>query len=290
MSDTLFIHKALAKRAFERAAVDYDSAAVLQREVNQRLLERLDYINFTPEAILDVGAGTGFATYHLYQRFTAANITALDLAYSMLTVCRSRASFWQRMKRRLRYVNAEAEALPFADNSFDMVYSNLTLQWVNDLAGALQEFRRVLKPGGMLLFSTFGPDTLKELRDSWQQVDGYSHVNHFLDMHDIGDAMLQTKLAEPVTDMENFTLTYPDIYQLMRELKTIGAHNVTSARQKGLTGKSTFKKLEQAYESFRQDSVLPASYEVIYGHAWSPLNKLDSDTAVHVSLDSIKSP
>lgn len=270
LSDVIKVDKQQVRRAFERAAGSYDKSAVLQQEVNHHLLERFDYINFNPTTIIDIGAGTGYATQALRKRFPKAGMFALDLAFSMLKIAASRQSIWSKLKNKITFVNADAESLPFADNSVDLIYSNLTLQWVNDLDLALSECRRVLRPGGMLLFSTFGPDTLKELRASWQKVDQYSHVNAFLDMHDVGDAMVRARFAEPVMDVETFTLTYKDVYGLMRDLKAIGAHNVTSQRAKGLTGKAHFKALEQHYEPFRNDGVLPASYEVVYGHAWAP--------------------
>ena len=206
----------------------------------------------------------------------------------MLQVMRKQTGLLTRMKNKLHLLSGDAEKLPLADQSVDMVYSNLTIQWVNNLQHTLSEFKRVLKPGGMLLFSTFGPDTLKELRHSWSQVDQFSHVNPFVDMHDIGDAMLHLRLAEPVMDVENFTLTYSDVYKLMRDLKAIGAHNVTSARGRGLTGKHRMQKFEQAYEVFRVDNLLPASYEVVYGHAWCPPVEQNDHLEVSIPLDSIQ--
>jgi len=293
--DEIKIDQKQVRQAFARAAKSYDEAAVLQREVNHHLLERLDYMKFSPESILDIGSGTGYASYALYERYSKASITALDLAYPMLDVARSRESKMSRVtnmlgKRRMRFVNAAAEQLPFADHSFDMLYSNLTVQWVNDLDLALSEFIRVLKPGGMLLFSTFGPDTLKELRSSWSAIDNYSHVSPFLDMHDVGDAMLRARLAEPVMDVENFTLTYSDVYKLMRDLKAIGAHNATTKRARGLTGKQHFKQLEQQYENFRDDGVLPATYEVVYGHAWKSESSQHQNEAVSISVEDIMKP
>ncbi len=289
MNDEVKVDKQLARRAFERAAQSYDEAAVLQREVNLHLLERFEYINFNPGSILDIGAGTGFATYALHKRFPKADITALDIASTMLAVAKSRLPLVSKLKKKISFVNAEAECLPFADDSMDLIYSNLTLQWVTSLDIALQECQRVLKPGGMLLFSTFGPDTLKELRQSWQSVDQYSHVNDFIDMHDVGDAMMRARFAEPVMDVENFTLTYSNVYQLMHDLKAIGAHNVTSRRAKGLTGKAHFKELETHYEKFRDQDVLPASYEVVYGHAWLPIQTAKGKhSEVSISFDSIK--
>jgi len=282
------IDKQQMRRAFARAAKDYDAAAVLQREVADRLLERLDYIHFTPATILDVGAGTGYCTTLLQKHYPKARVLALDIAQPMLATARDKTSLWSRLRNKTDYLCADAEALPLADNSVDMVFSNLTLQWVNQLEQTLREFRRVLRPGGMLLFSTFGPDTLNELQQAWQAVDNYTHVNAFIDLHDIGDAMLRVQLAEPVMDAERLTLTYPDVFKLMRELKAIGAHNVTEQRAKGLTGKAAFKRVQQEYERFRQDGVLPVSYEVVYGHAWAPSSQ--APAVASVTLEQIQKP
>ncbi len=252
------------RRSFEQAAAAYDQAAVLQREVAARLLERLDLMNIQPRRVLDLGCGTGGSIGALMQRYRACELVAVDIAQPML----ARAARRGRWLRRPRCVCADAERLPFAAASFDLVFSNLMLQWCVDIEAVFRELRRLLRPGGLLLFTTFGPDTLRELRASWSQVDSYSHVNAFLDMHDVGDALVKTRFADPVMDVERLTLTYPDLWQLMRELKQIGAHNVTAGRPRGLTGKARVQRLLQAYEQFRRDGVLPASYEIVNGHAW----------------------
>lgn len=279
------IDKRQARRSFARAAQEYDAAAVLQREVADRIVERLQYIHFKPATILDVGAGTGYCTSLLQRQYPGARIMALDIAQPMLAYARGKRSWWSRLRHRTDYICADAEALPLADSSVDMVFSNLTLQWVNQLEQTLREFVRVLRPGGMLLFSTFGPDTLAELREAWRAVDDYTHINRFIDLHDIGDAMLRSRLAEPVMDAERFTLTYPDVYKIMRDLKAIGAHNVTVQRARGLTGKNRFQHLVHEYEQFRRDGVLPVSYEVVYGHAWAPL-QVHADT-ISVGIEQI---
>lgn len=262
--------KRLMRQSFDRAACRYDAAAVLQREIGQRLLERLDYIRLKPQRILDVGAGTGLCRSGLQQRYPKAQIVSLDIAMAMLQQARRKLSLWRRVWRRDQFVGGDAEHLPFASDSFDLLFSNLAVQWCEDLPVALAEFRRVLKPGGMLLFTTFGPATLRELHTCWAQVDTYTHVNAFIDMHDIGDLLLQKRFAEPVMDMEMLTLTYQEVTTIMRDLKDIGAHNVTRARPRGLTGKTHLKGVIEAYEQFRTDGVLPVSYEVVYGHAWIP--------------------
>ena len=160
--------------------------------------------------------------------------------------------------------------MPFADMSFELVYASLVLQWCEDLDATFLEWRRLLKPHGLLLFSTLGPDTLKELRAAWSEVDGFNHVNRFLDMHDIGDALIRAGFVEPVMDVEHMTLTYEDAASLMRDLKRIGAHNVTAGRSHRLTGRGRLAAFTQAYERWRRDGRLPATYEVVYGTAWAP--------------------
>jgi len=274
--------KRLARRSFEHAAESYDAAAVLQQEVAQRLLERLDLMKLEPARVLDLGCGTGYCIPELMSRYKRADIVALDIARPMLEQARRRG----RWLHRPRCVCGDAERLPFEDESFDLVFSNLMLQWCVDLDAAFAELQRVLRPGGLLLFTSFGPDTLKELRDSWAQVDGDTHVNAFLDMHDVGDALVKTRFADPVMDVERITVTYPDVWKLMRELKQIGAHNVTAGRPRGLTGKSHMQQLVNAYERYRQADVLPASYEIVNGHAWAT----SMGGEAMVSLESLKAP
>jgi malonyl-CoA O-methyltransferase len=278
------IDKQLARRAFDRAADTYDGVAELQCEIGDRLIGRLDYIRQQPRRILDLGAGTGFFTAALLKRYRKADVVALDIAERMLQRVQARAGWF----RRPRCVCADAESLPFADDSFDFIFSNLMLQWCGNLEATLTELRRVLAPGGLLMFTTFGPDTLMELRASWEAVDGYTHVNAFVDMHDVGDALLATRWAEPVMDSERITVTYRELRTLMQDLKHIGAHNVTAGRARGLTGKQHMQQLAEAYERFREDGVLPASYEVVYGHAWSPVNK-HAAAGNEVSLASLQS-
>lgn len=270
--------KALARRSFELAAAGYDQAAVLQKEVGQRLLERLDLMKMQPSRVLDLGAGTGQCLPGLFERYAKAEVVALDIAFPMLGHARKKG----RWLRRPRCVCADAEKLPFTDNSFDLVFSNLMLQWCVDLQSTFQELQRILRPGGLLLFSSFGPDTLRELRESWQSVDAFSHVNAFVDMHDVGDALVSARFTDAVMDVERVTLTYPDVLKLMRELKQIGAHNVTGGRPRGLTGKANMHRVIAFYERFRRDGVLPASYEIVNGHAWAVSNESS------VPVESIK--
>jgi len=278
------LDRQLARRAFEKAAAGYDEAAVLQQEIGRRLVERLDLIRCQPSRVLDLGAGTGEGSLALLQRYPATEMVALDIAESMLQRARQRGGD----DRRLACVCGEAEHLPFADGSFDFIFSNLMLQWCNELEPVLVELQRILAPGGLLLFTTFGPDTLMELRASWSEVDNHTHVNTFMDMHDIGDALLHTRWEEPVIDTERITVTYREVAALMQDLKHIGAHNVTSGRPRGLTGRQRLQQVIEAYEQFRHEEVLPASYEVVYGHAWSPEGKPPAAGTAEVALDTIQ--
>ncbi|MBU6421230.1 MAG: malonyl-ACP O-methyltransferase BioC [Gammaproteobacteria bacterium] len=254
------------RAAFERAARGYDPAAVLQREVGARLLERLELTTLKPVRILDLGCGTGRQLRALQRRYPAARIVAADLAMNMLAAAR-RAQGWFR---RPALACADALHLPFVTASFDLVYCNLMLQWCDELDRVFTELRRILKPHGLLLFSSFGPDTLKELRAAWRAVDARVHVHRFIDMHDIGDALIRTRFVEPVMDVEHLTLTYADLRALMADLKKIGAHNVAAGRPHSLGGRLRLRELTQAYELFRRDGRLPSTWEVVYGTAWTP--------------------
>ncbi len=264
------IDKTRARAAFDAAAAAYDEAAVLQREVADRSLERLELMRIAPRRVLDLGAGTGYCSRALGARYPKSRVILLDMAPAMLRHARAAASTWERLRGRYAYVVGDAERLPLADASVDLAFSNLTLQWCTELERSFSELRRVLRPGGLLLFTTFGPDTLKELRSAWAAADGYTHTSAFIDMHDIGDALVRSRFADPVMDMEYLEVTYPDVYGLMRDLKQIGAHNATSGRPRGLTGRQRLRRMVEAYEAFRRERVLPATYEVIYGHAWAP--------------------
>jgi malonyl-CoA O-methyltransferase len=261
------------RNAFERAASRYERAAVLQREVGARLLERLDYIRIDPGCIVDLGSGPGLCTGLLGKRYKSAEVVALDLAPAMVTQARQKLSWWEKPFSKQHFLCADAERLPLADRSVDFIFSNLTLQWCRDLEQTFAELHRVLKPNGLLMFTTMGPDTLKELRESWRAADDRIHVHPFLDMHDIGDALMRSRFADPVMDMEYLTVTYQDARTLMRDLKTIGAHNAAESRNRGMTGKARLKSMLAHYETYRRDGQLPATYEIVYGQAWMPPEK-----------------
>lgn len=271
MTDQYTLDKRRVRRSFDRAAATYDRVAVLQREICDRMAERLQYIKFEPQVILDAGSGTGYGACQLRERYAKSRVIELDIAPGMLQASRSHQSAWKRL---LPFVAAEErvcadiESLPLRAGSVGMIWSNLALQWCGDLQATFAGMHGVLESGGLLMFSTFGPDTLKELRQTFGALDAHAHVNRFLDMHDIGDALVRAGFAAPVMDMETVTLTYDDLAGLMRDLKALGAHNANQGRSRGLLGKGAWQRLQQNYEALRRDGKLPATYEVVYGHAW----------------------
>jgi len=275
------LDKSLLRRSFEQAAISYDSSAVLQREVCERMLSRLVYIKHNPAVILDAGSGTGFGTRKLQTHYPGATLIPLDIALPMHFQARSYESAGTFLSKWLRCLSVgkhlrntpvcgDIEQLPLHDASVDMIWSNLAFQWCNDLKQTFAEAYRVLDAGGLLMFSTFGPDTLKELRQAFKAADRYNHVNRFIDMHDIGDLLVHCGFSLPVMDMEYITLTYDDVKSMMQDLKAIGAHNVTHGRPRGLVGKGVWRRVTEYYETLRQQGKLPATYEIVYGHAWKP--------------------
>jgi malonyl-CoA O-methyltransferase len=273
------------RSSFDRASAGYEAAAVLQRDVRAELLSRLDLLRLEPRVVLDLGAGTGLGARELARRYRRATVVALDLSCGMLREARRHSRMFVRFAR----LCGDAFRLPLKDASVDLIFSNLMLQWCDDLDTALEEIRRVLKPDGFLGFTTFGPETLGELRAAWSAADPRPHVNLFLDMHDIGSALMRAGLSEPVLDAARVTLTYEDVLALTRDLKAIGAHNVATERTRGLTGKAKWRTMSAAYESFRRDGRIPASYEVIYGAAWGARGRPNSRLGdeVHIAPSAI---
>lgn len=265
VDESLLLDRPGIRESFDRASGSYEAAAVLQARVCDELIDRLGLFGLAPRVVLDLGAGTGRGTAALGQAYPEAEVVALDFAPGMLREARRHMS---GMDLRFERVCADALRLPFADASADLIFSSLMLQWCDDLLIAFTEVRRVLKAGGLFVFSTLGPDTLHELRKAWAAADTGLHVNRFVDMHDVGDAAMRAGLSEPVLDVERIQLTYPDVRALMRDLKAIGAHNVATGRARGLTPPSRLRKVEEAYEPLRRDGRLPATYEVVYGVAW----------------------
>lgn len=259
-----FVETMKTRQAFNKSALLYDDVAALQREIGAKLFDRLDNIHVEPEYILDVGAGTGEPTVKLMKRYPTAKVVAMDIAPQMLKVAAKKAPFLRKMKT----LCCDMHSFSIADNSIDMIYSNVAIQWSGNLSKVFNEFMRVLKPGGLLVYSTFGPNTLMELRESWAKVDSHTHVNSFASKESIEENMIESGFKNIEIDSANVHLSYTDVCSLMKDLKTLGANNKTDGRPRGMTGKNKFKKMLESYEKYRRYDTLPATYDVIYCHSW----------------------
>jgi malonyl-CoA O-methyltransferase len=255
------------RRAFDRATAVYDAADVLGARTREELLSRLTGLPLEPAVVLDVGSGTGHATRALRDRYRRARVIAVDASAAMLRATRRRASWL----RSFDVVCADATRLPLPDASVDLVYANLLLPWLADPDGFLLEARRVLKPRGYLTFSSLGPDTLQELRAAWAAADAAPHVYSFTDLHDTGDALVRAGFTAPVMDADRVTVTYGEVAALYRDLRGAGGGNRLATRRRTLTGRARLAAVAAQYDARRDaDGRLPATCEIVYGHAWCP--------------------
>ena len=293
------IDKLAVRRAFEKAAKTYHDTASLQRHIAHELIEQLDYMAIAPRRILDVGAGTGFCTIALAERFPSAEIVAVDLAEAMLhetraRLCPSGIAKWMPGKHRQstrRFVCADAEQLPLADASVDLIVSSLAFQWCNNLSAALRECRRVLTPQGLLLFSSLGPDSLRELRQAFSKVTNSAHVSRFLDLHDVGSLMVDAGLSGPVLSRDEIVEHYDSFRAALQSVRGIGASNALQSRNKALTGKALMRAAAEAYEHEAANGGYPLTYEIVYAHAWCPTQSTrpqDGSTVAQFSFEALK--
>jgi len=251
---------------FERAAPHYDAAAEVHREVGERLREHLDPVRFAPSLVLDLGAGTGRCTAALTRRYPRARLVAIDPARAMLQRARARRRWWSK---RTAYARGDAEQLPLRDACVDLLYSNLTLHWCQHLGAAMRELGRVSAPGALVALSTFGPDTLRELREAWAEVDARPHVHLLPDMHDVGDELVRAGFTGVVMESERLEVVYADLAALRRDLRGQGARNAASERARGLSGRRRGNAFASALEArFGAGEPIRVTYEVVYAHAW----------------------
>ena len=259
------IDRRAVARAADRASTGYTAAAQLPARVAAELLERLQFFRLKPRVIIDLGCGTGVGAAALRRRFPRARVVAVDLALGMTRQARRGQRFW----RRFDCLCADACALPLKAQSVDLVFSNLMVHSCDDPAALFTQVQRVLRPGGLLLFSSLGPDTLHELRSAWAAADTQSHVSAFADMSQLGAAISHAGLAEPVIDREIQLRHHPKVRALMDELRASGASHAAADRRRGLTGPGRMRLMVDAYELHRTPAGLPASWEVIYGAAFA---------------------
>ena len=282
-----FVDRQHVGRRFSRVAAQYGEGDFFAREVDRRMQERLDYVRMEPKRILDLGCSRGASLPGLAARFPNAELIGVDLSLDMLRAGRTPRAGWQRWlglgKSDAQYVAGDAANLPLKAQCTAVVWSNLLLHWLDNPLPALAEAHRVLEVGGLLMFSTLGPDTLKELRAAF--ADGYAHTQRFIDMHDLGDMLVETGFVDPVMDMEVITLTYDDFDAMLHELRAAGSSCAMKARRHGLTGKRSWESARAAYEAMRRDGKLPATFEVVYGHAWKAAPKQTADGRAIVRFD-----
>lgn len=283
-----FVDRLQVGRRFSRVAASYGEGDFFAREIDGRMLERLDYVNLQPKRVVDLGCSRGGSFPALNARYPAAEWIGIDLSPAMLTAERPARAAWQRWlglgrKAEPLRLAADAASLPLSARSATLVWSNLLLHWLDDPIPALAEAHRVLEVGGLLMFSTLGPDTLKELRSTFS--DGYAHTQRFADMHDLGDMLVGCGFADPVMDMEILTLTYDDLDALLADLRAAGSMCAMKARRHGLTGRQAWSAVRAAYEKLRREGKLPATFEVIYGHAWKAAPKQTPDGRAIVRFD-----
>lgn len=272
------------KQQYQRIAHLYDKAAMLPELMGERLLEKLDFIKLSPHTILDLGTGTGSLIKPLQKRFSKAKIIGMDLSHAMLKQAQKKQGWFNKQP----LVTGDMLSLPLQNQSINLIVMNCVLPWCDDLPATFKEIARVLKPEGLLLFSTCGPDTLKELKLAWSQVDTLEHINRYTDMHDIGDMLLSTGFSDPVMDMEQVTIYFSSLKQMLTELQHLGSINFNENKSRGLQSKNLLNQLSQHY--LKQDDKYPATVEIVYGHAWG---KVLSKTAplqngeVSISLDKM---
>lgn len=274
-----------ARRRAEAAARSYLDAARLEQEVGKRMLERLDYVKLTPRRILDAGSGPSPQVIQLAQRYPKAGLIALDFSLSMLRESQPR-SLLERLTGRGRRVAvcADLGRIPLASRSMSLLWSNMALHWASDVPAALIEFHRVLEIGGLLMFSSVGPDTLKELRSAFDQMAGPQRVHRFIDMHDLGDMLVAAGFEAPVMDAETITLTYADVDSMIADLRHTGQTCVLQSRARGLLGPRRWKHVRATLEQAMRDGRLPATIEVVYGHAWKPAPRVTAEGHAIVNL------
>lgn len=283
-----FVDRQQVGRRFSKVAASYGGADFFAREVDRRMQERLDYVKIEPQRILDLGCSRGASFPDLAARYPMAQLIGLDVSPAMLDTGREQRSGWQRWLGLGRQAGplrlaADAANLPLKSRSTALVWSNLLLHWLDDPLPALAEAHRVLEVGGLLMFSTLGPDSLRELRTAF--ADGYTHTQRFIDMHDLGDMLVGCGFADPVMDMEVITLTYDDLDAMFAELRAAGSGCAMKARRHGLTGRGSLAAARAAYEAMRRDGKLPATFEVVYGHAWKVEAKQSADGRAIVRFD-----
>lgn len=267
------------KSSFNKAANSYDAHAFTQNIIGQRLIDRLQLVTTPFQHILDAGCGTGYFTKILRSQYPKSQVVSIDLAYNMVQKAAQHKYSW--LKRKPQVVNGNIAHLPFQDNRFDLIFCNLALHWTK-LEETLAEFKRVLKPEGVLTLSMPGPDTLCELAQAYKTIDSFSHVNAFYDMHDVGDELQKQQFQNAVVDMEKITFEYHSVWSLLKDLKMTGVRNIHPNRRHHMNTQHRLNQLIQSYPK-NASQKHPMTFEVVYGHAICP-QKPDSNSTNRIPL------
>jgi len=252
------------RRRFERSANSFDTADFVHAATRAGLFKRLEPLLIDAKTVLDLGAATGAASRLLEKRFKRPHIISVDLAHNMLQRGRAEKSW----RSKTSFAQADAQQLPFESDSIDVIFSNLLLPWVDDPRPVFAEVARVLRKGGLFAFATLGPDSLLEIRHAWAQVDNGVHVNRFLDMHDLGDGLVNAGLRDPVLDVDRLSVSYENADTLFKDLTAIGARNALQGRAAGLTGKNRFEAMTTALGRATADDRITMNLELVFGHCW----------------------
>lgn len=271
ISSNQMINKKFKKKIFDRAAFTYDDYAVLQNKIIDNLFKRMDLITLNPEIAIDLGCGTGRVSKILHNKFTNLDLINFDLSEGMLSFAKNKNSnnlFPFLRKKKNSYICGDIDYLPFKNESFDLIWSSSAFQWSNNINSSFKQVLNILKPGGLFIFSTFGPNTLNELGKISEEIFDTSTINNFFDFNIIGDLLKNSGFKDSVLDVENYVLTYQNPKNLLIDLKKIGATAGEIDHNRGLVGKNFISKYLKSYEKFKENNLYPATYEVIYGYAW----------------------
>ncbi|MGE8473342.1 MULTISPECIES: methyltransferase domain-containing protein [Burkholderiaceae] len=295
------------RKIFDRRAATFNDVAFLPREIAQRMRERLDYIKVNPAQVLDAGCGAGDDLPALRERFPEAPVFGTDLSRAMLARAvqhDATDTSWRRFlpaslgkalgSRGPRFAQADFSALPFAAGAFEFIWSNLALHWHSRPDLVFPEWQRVLKVNGLLMFSTLGPDTLKELRGAYAEIEAahgvntHKHVIDFVDMHDLGDMLVESGFEIPVMDQETLTITYKSPESLLADVRRWGAYPFRREASPGVASRRMQKALLAALEARRRaDGTIPLTFEVIYGHAWKAVPRMTPEGHGIVRIEDI---
>jgi malonyl-CoA O-methyltransferase len=258
------LRKEDVRRRFDRAAATFDDASFVHRHAAEGLIQRMSPMLVDVERILDAGAATGDASRRLAKLYRRSRVVSLDCSGNMLRLARKKRTRLARISE----LQADAAAPPLLEGSIDLAFANMLLPWLNDMDVFFSSVNRVLRKEGLFVFSTLGPDSLHEVREAWASVDHSEHVNAFIDMHDIGDALVRSGLREPVLDVDYLTVTYRTVDDLFADLTRSGSRNCLTRRRRALTGKGRFEAVKQILSGNRDGAVLPLQLELVFGHAW----------------------